>query len=93
MKFKDMDELIDRANNTHYGLAAALVTKDLDKMNYITQRIRAGTIWVNCYNVFGSQMPFGGFKDSGFGREMSEYGLQQYTEVKNIVVKVPQKSS
>lgn len=93
MKFKNLDELIDRANNTNYGLAAAVMTKDIDKVNYLTQGIRAGTVWVNCYNVFGAQAPFGGFKDSGFGREMSEYGLQQYTEVKNIVVKVPQKNS
>ncbi|XP_022908834.1 aldehyde dehydrogenase, mitochondrial [Onthophagus taurus] len=93
MRFEKLDEIIERANNTNYGLAAAVFSKDIDKINYITQGIRAGTVWVNCYNIFGPQTPFGGYKDSGFGRENGEYGLSQYTEVKNIVVAVPQKNS
>jgi len=93
MKFKDLDEIIERSNNTNYGLAAAVMSNDLDKVNYLVQGLRAGTIWVNCYNIFGAQQPFGGFKDSGHGREMSEYGLQQYTEVKNITIKIPKKNS
>lgn len=88
-----MDEIIDRANDTNYGLAAAVFTKDIDKANYLVQGIKAGTVWVNCYNVFAPQSPFGGFKDSGFGKEMGEYGLQQYTEVKNIVTSIPRKIS
>lgn len=93
MRFKDLDEIIERANNTHYGLAAAIFSKDLDKVNYLSQGLRAGTVWVNTYNVLGAQTPFGGFKDSGHGRELGEYGLSQYTEVKTVIVAVPQKNS
>ncbi|KAF2901093.1 hypothetical protein ILUMI_05092 [Ignelater luminosus] len=93
MKFKNLDEIIERANNTNYGLAAAVISNDLDKVNYLVQGLRAGTVWVNCFNVFGAQQPFGGFKDSGHGREMSEYGISQYTEVKNVTIKLPQKNS
>lgn len=93
MKFKNLDEIIERSNNTNYGLAAAVISNDLDKVNYLVQGLRAGTVWVNCFNIFGAQQPFGGFKDSGHGREMSEYGIAQYTEVKNVTIKLPQKNS
>uniref|UniRef100_A0A8D8URZ9 Aldehyde dehydrogenase, mitochondrial n=1 Tax=Cacopsylla melanoneura TaxID=428564 RepID=A0A8D8URZ9_9HEMI len=93
IRFSSIEEVIERANNTDYGLAAAVFTKDLDKTNYVTQGLRAGTVWVNCYNVLEIQAPFGGFKQSGFGREMSEYGLSQYTEVKSVIVKIPAKNS
>ncbi|KAJ3665776.1 hypothetical protein Zmor_001251 [Zophobas morio] len=93
MRFKDLDEIIERANNTNYGLAAAVFSKDIDKVNYLVQGIRAGTVWVNTYNVLGTQTPFGGYKDSGHGREMGIYGLNQYTEVKSIITAVPKKNS
>lgn len=93
MKFKDLEDLITRANNTEYGLAAAVFSKDLDKVNYLTQGIKAGTVWVNCYNILGCQAPFGGYKDSGFGRELGEYGLNQYTEVKTVITTILQKIS
>lgn len=93
MKFKNLEEIIERANNTNYGLAAAVFSNDLDKVNYITQGLRAGVVWVNTYNVLPVQSPFGGFKDSGHGREMSEYGLRQYTEVKTIIQALHQKNS
>ncbi|KAL5005163.1 hypothetical protein ScPMuIL_018619 [Solemya velum] len=93
IKFKTMDEVIARANKTHYGLGAAIFTKDIDKAMTFTQGVRAGTVWVNCYNVVNAQSPFGGFKMSGIGRELGEYGLQQYTEVKNVVMKIPAKNS
>jgi len=93
LRFRKLDELIDRANKTDYGLAAAVFTKDIDKALHLVQGIRAGTVWVNCYNVLGSQTPFGGFKMSGNGRELGEYGLQAYTEVKSVIVKIPQKNS
>ncbi|EEZ98469.1 aldehyde dehydrogenase, mitochondrial [Tribolium castaneum] len=93
MRFKDLDEIIERANNTNYGLAAAVFSKDLDKVNYLVQGIRAGTVWVNTYNILGAQTPFGGFKDSGHGREMGIYGLNQYTEVKSIITSVARKNS
>lgn len=93
MKFKSLDEIIERANDTNYGLAAAVFSRDIDKVNYLVQGIKAGTVWVNCYNVFAPQAPFGGYKDSGHGREMSEYGIQQYTEVKSVITSVPRKTS
>jgi len=93
IRFKNLDEVIERANNTDYGLAAAVFTKDIDKANYVVQGLRAGTVWVNAYNVLGAQAPFGGYKMSGHGRENGEYGLQNYTEVKSVIVKIPQKNS
>lgn len=93
LKFKDLDEIIVRANKTNYGLAAAVFSNDIDKVNYITQGLKAGTVWVNCYNVFGAQTPFGGFKDSGHGRELGEYGIRQYTEVKAVITSILQKNS
>lgn len=93
IRFKNIDEVVERANNSEYGLAAAVFTKDLDKANHIIQGLRAGTIWVNTYNAFGAQVPFGGFKLSGHGRENGEYALRNYTEVKSVIVKVPQKNS
>ncbi|CAK1581183.1 unnamed protein product [Parnassius mnemosyne] len=93
MKFSQIDELLERANDTHYGLAAALFTGDLDKANYLIQGLRAGTVWVNDYNVFGNQVPFGGYKQSGIGRENGPYGIHNYTEVKSVIVKITEKNS
>lgn len=93
IRFKNLDEVIERANNSEYGLAAAVFTKDLDKANYVIQGLRAGTVWVNTYNALSSQAPFGGYKMSGFGRENGEYGLKNYTEVKSVIVRVQQKNS
>ncbi|EKU99215.1 NAD-dependent aldehyde dehydrogenase [Leptolyngbya sp. PCC 7375] len=88
LPFKDIDEVVQRANATEYGLAAAVWTQDIAKAHAIAHRLRAGTVWVNCYDVFNSAAPFGGFKQSGIGRELGEYGLQQYTEVKTVMVKL-----
>jgi len=93
LKFSSIEEVTERANRTIYGLAAGVFTKDLDKAMYMSQALRAGTVWVNCYDVLESQTPFGGFKQSGMGRELGEYGLQAYTEVKSVIMKVPQKNS
>ncbi|XP_078083458.1 aldehyde dehydrogenase, mitochondrial-like [Mustelus asterias] len=93
LKFKTMEEVIERANDTMYGLAAAVFTNDINKANYVSQGLRAGTVWVNCYDVFGAQAPFGGYKASGTGRELGEYGLEAYTEVKTVTVKIFQKNS
>ncbi|CAL8355652.1 unnamed protein product [Arctogadus glacialis] len=93
MKFKTLEEVLERANDTKYGLAAAVFTKDIDKAHYLSSGLRAGTVWINCYDVFGAQAPFGGFKASGNGRELGEYGLDNYTEVKTVTIKVPQKNS
>jgi aldehyde dehydrogenase (NAD+) len=88
IKFKDVDEVVKRANATVYGLAAAVWTRDIGKAHAIANGVRAGTVWVNCYNVFDAGAPFGGFKQSGIGRELGEYGLQQYTEVKTVTIKL-----
>jgi aldehyde dehydrogenase (NAD+) len=88
IKFKDIDEVSDRANKTMYGLAAGVWTRDIGKALAIANNVRAGTVWVNCYDVFDAAAPFGGFKQSGMGRELGEYGLQQYTEVKTVTVKL-----
>ena len=88
IKFKDIDEVIERANATIYGLAAAVWTKDITKAYAIANNVRAGTVWVNCYDVLDTAAPFGGFKQSGIGRELGEYGLQQYTEVKTVTIKL-----
>ncbi len=86
--FRDLTEVIDRANNTIYGLAAGVWTRDIKKAHAVANSVRAGTVWVNCYNVLDTRAPFGGFKQSGIGRELGEYGLQQYTEVKTVTVKL-----
>ncbi|XP_051981506.1 aldehyde dehydrogenase, mitochondrial-like [Xyrauchen texanus] len=93
LKFKSLEEVLERANNSKYGLAAAVFTKDIDKAHYISSGLRAGTVWINCYDVFEVQAPFGGYKASGIGRELGQYGLNNYTEVKTVTIKVPQKNS
>jgi aldehyde dehydrogenase (NAD+) len=86
LRFKDLDEIVARANNTTYGLAAAVWTRDVAKAHYLAKKIKAGTIWVNCYDVFDAAAPFGGFKMSGMGRELGEKGLDAYTETKTVTV-------
>jgi len=92
-KFKTMEEVLDRANNNSYGLAAAVFTKDIGTAVYMSNSLRAGTVWVNCYDVLEAQVPFGGYKMSGVGRELGEYGLEAYTEVKTVTIAIPQKNS
>ena len=86
LKFKDVDEVIERGNNTFYGLAAAVWTRDIAKAHRLADRLRAGTVWINCYDVFDAAAPFGGFKMSGMGRELGEKGLDAYTETKTVTV-------
>jgi len=88
MPFKDINEAVERSNRTSYGLAAAVWTKDIQKALKISNGVRAGTVWVNCYDVFDAAAPFGGFKRSGIGRELGEYALQNYTEVKTVTMKM-----
>src|ERR1700728_4092988 len=80
----DLEDIARQANNTTYGLAASVWTRDISKANKIAKRIRAGTVWINCHNVFDASLPFGGYKESGWGREMGEFVLNNYTEVKAI---------
>eukprot|EP00794_Sanderia_malayensis_P020447 gene20447-22463_t len=93
IKFKDVEEVIERANKTHYGLAAGVLTKDIDKAMTIANSIQAGSVWVNGYGFIKPQTPFGGFKQSGQGRELGEYALHEYTEVKTVTMQIPQKNS
>lgn len=83
-KWSSMDEVIARCNDTAYGLAAGVFSKDVDKINTLVRGIRSGTVWVNCYNVYDSAVPFGGYKESGLGREKGEYALSNYMQVKAV---------
>jgi aldehyde dehydrogenase (NAD+) len=86
IEFSDLDEAIARANDSPYGLAAAVWTKDVKKAHYVARRLQAGTVWVNTYNVYDTAAAFGGYKQSGFGREMSVHALEHYTQVKTVWV-------
>jgi len=86
MPFDDIDEIIARANDTEYGLAAGLWTKDVAKAHYVASKLKAGTVWVNCFNVYDSAQPFGGFKQSGLGRELGSEGMDNYLETKTVTV-------
>ncbi|KAA0722805.1 Aldehyde dehydrogenase family 1 member A3 [Triplophysa tibetana] len=88
MKFKTQEEAIDRANSSEYGLTAAVFTRNIDRALSVSSAIQCGTVWVNCYNALHAQAPFGGYKMSGNGRELGEYGLAEYTEVKAITIKL-----
>ncbi|CAG8547329.1 27061_t:CDS:2 [Dentiscutata erythropus] len=85
-KFKTVDEVIEKAHLTKYGLAAAVFTKDISRAIKVSNALRAGTVWVNCYNVVNANAPFGGFKESGFGRELGKYALELYTQVKTVQI-------
>lgn len=82
----DLDDISPVANETVYGLGAGIWTSDLSKAHRLADKIRAGTVWVNCYNVFDASMPFGGYKQSGWGREMGHEALELYTEVKSVIM-------
>ncbi|HEX3728148.1 MAG TPA: aldehyde dehydrogenase family protein [Pirellulales bacterium] len=88
LPFRSFDEVTKRANRTNYGLAAAVWTKDIDKAHLYAKRVKAGTVWVNCYHVVDTTTPFGGFKQSGQGRENGEAALEHYTELKTVTVKL-----
>jgi phenylacetaldehyde dehydrogenase len=82
--FKDPSELVTQANDTVYGLAAGIWTRDIQKAHRVASQLRAGTVWINCYNIFDAALPFGGYKQSGWGREMGHDVLEMYTEVKAV---------
>ncbi|XP_014270942.1 aldehyde dehydrogenase, mitochondrial [Halyomorpha halys] len=93
ISYKTIDEVIERANNTEYGLASSIYGQNLDQINTITQGLRAGSVWVNCYFIITPQTPFGGYKMSGLGREGGPYGIEAFTEVKSVFMKTPTKNS
>ena len=88
MPFDDPNEILPAANDTVYGLGAGVWTKDISKAHRTAAGLRAGTVWVNCYNVFDAALPFGGYKQSGWGREMGYEALNMYTETKTVIVKL-----
>ncbi len=88
MPFTDPEELLPRANDTTYGLAAAVWTRDISKAHALAAELRAGTVWINCYNIFDAALPFGGYKQSGWGREMGHDALELYTETKAVCTRL-----
>ena len=86
--FDNPEELLPRANDSVYGLAAGIWTHDVSKAHRLAALLRAGTVWINCYNIFDAALPFGGYKQSGWGREMGRDVLQLYTQTKAVCVRM-----
>merc|ERR1712187_497991 len=92
MKFRDLEDAIQRANTTHFGLAAGICTRDIGTALATARDLDAGTVWINCYDNFDMAAPFGGFKESWWGREKGEYALENYTEVKCVMMPMDSKN-
>jgi phenylacetaldehyde dehydrogenase len=86
--FRTLDDIAAEANNSPYGLGAGIWTRDISKAHALAKKLRAGTVWINCYNVFDAALPFGGYKQSGWGREMGHEALEAYTEVKAVTTQL-----
>ena len=86
LRFSDVEEVVRRGNATFFGLAAGVWTRDVKKAHYLAAKLRAGTVWINCYDVLDPAAPFGGFKMSGIGRELGQAGLDAYTELKTVTM-------
>jgi aldehyde dehydrogenase (NAD+) len=86
LTFSDVDELVEKANATIYGLAAAVWTRDIGKAHKLVQRLQAGTVWINAYNMTSPESPFGGYRQSGHGRELGKYGIDLYSQIKSVWV-------
>jgi phenylacetaldehyde dehydrogenase len=87
MPFKDTDEVATQMNQTPYSLAGAVWTSNVNKAHRMARALKAGTVWINCYNVFDAALPFGGYKQSGWGREMGREVFELYTQVKSVRLK------
>jgi acyl-CoA reductase-like NAD-dependent aldehyde dehydrogenase len=86
LTFDGVEEAIELANDSMYGLAAAVWTSDVKKAHYVASRLKAGTVWINTYNLYDPASPFGGYKESGYGRDLGRHALEQYTQVKSVWV-------
>jgi phenylacetaldehyde dehydrogenase len=86
--FDSEEDVVDTGNTTNFGLAAGVWTRDINKAHRTAHRLRAGTVWINCYSVFDAAMPFGGYKESGWGREMGHNALDNYLETKSVVTQL-----
>jgi len=86
--FKDENDAVFQGNDTTYGLAAAVWTRDISRAHAVARKLKAGTVWVNCYGMLDPISPFGGYKQSGFGRELGKYAIELYTEIKSVFVKL-----
>ncbi len=86
LPFKDLPDAIEKGNDSNYGLAAGVWTKDLKKAHQAAAALEAGTVWVNCYNAFDNASPWGGMKQSGWGREKGPYGLDLFTQIKSVII-------
>merc|ERR1712173_245711 len=84
--FSSGEDVIARANDTEFGLAAGVFSKNINTVNRVSRALKAGTVWVNCYNAFDNNSPFGGYKNSGVGREKGVYALDNYTNVKCVTM-------
>lgn len=87
-KFDTEEEVVEMANDSTYGLAAAVHTTNINTAVRVAEAVKAGTLWINCYNMYNYQIPFGGFKQSGIGRELGKYALSNYTQVKAVHVRL-----
>jgi acyl-CoA reductase-like NAD-dependent aldehyde dehydrogenase len=84
LTFDDVDEVIEQANSNAYGLAAAVWTSDVKRAHSVSRRLKAGTVWINTYGLMDASLPFGGYKSSGFGRELGAHAIEHYTELKTV---------